>query len=333
MKRWLRRARVDVILIAGGVVEMIYRLLQIEPGVGVRRTQWDRDDGQTLAETDGPNSNIRSLLDTADHNAIIAVGQVFQRHTRPAAQQVDLHQMHVAGQELPALGKVLLAIRSRSFIGGAEQLKHGDQLPIASIADLHEREPFHIDSHGYPALDWRLQDLRSLTRRQRKVASGNTHVCPAQELSFGSRTFVNVNVLIELDDVTGADLRHNHLADVGNQALVKIVPDIVLLQIRVHSRKWRRHGLLLEGTTALYPLYRLTPSITGRLATGSSLDSKGELRIFQTAVGRVVSKLTGIGPIYSVSFRPDGQVVASTGFEGVGHLSDAKTSKIIKEFS
>jgi WD40 repeat protein len=70
----------------------------------------------------------------------------------------------------------------------------------------------------------------------------------------------------------------------------------------------------------------------GQFAAGSSLDGKGELRVYKTADGKVVSKLTGIGPIYSVSFRPDGQVVASAGFDGLVRLSDAKTGKIIKEF-
>ena len=70
----------------------------------------------------------------------------------------------------------------------------------------------------------------------------------------------------------------------------------------------------------------------GTFAAGSSLDGKGELRVYQTADGKVVSKLTGIGPIYSVSFRPDGQVIASAGFDGVVRLSDAKTGKVVKEF-
>jgi WD40 repeat protein len=80
-------------------------------------------------------------------------------------------------------------------------------------------------------------------------------------------------------------------------------------------------------------VYALAFSADGsQFAAGSSLDGKGELRVYQTADGKVVSKLAGIGPIYSVSFRSDGQVVASAGFEGVVRLSDAKTGKVIKEF-
>jgi WD40 repeat protein len=80
-------------------------------------------------------------------------------------------------------------------------------------------------------------------------------------------------------------------------------------------------------------IYALAFSADGSLfAAGSSLDGKGELRVYQTGDGKVVSKVTDLGPIYSVSFRPDGQVVASAGFEGVVRLSDAKTGKILKQF-
>jgi WD40 repeat protein len=80
-------------------------------------------------------------------------------------------------------------------------------------------------------------------------------------------------------------------------------------------------------------VYALAFSADGSMfAAGSSLDGKGELRVYQAADGKVVSKLTGIGPIYSVSFRPDGTQVASAGFDGVVRLSDAKTGKVVKEF-
>jgi WD40 repeat protein len=81
-------------------------------------------------------------------------------------------------------------------------------------------------------------------------------------------------------------------------------------------------------------VYSLAFSADGNLfAAGSSLDGQGELRVYQTADGKVVSKLTGIGPVYSVSFRPDGKQVASAGFDGIVRLSDAQTGKVVKEFS
>jgi WD40 repeat protein len=126
------------------------------------------------------------------------------------------------------------------------------------------------------------------------------------------------------------------------------------------SEKWYDDLLIGgdDGVPRLYKMHRTTKRVIGddankireyekmpglvyalafsgdgsQFAAGSSLDGKGELRVYQTADGKVVSKLADIGPIYSVSFRPDGQVVASVGFDGVVRLSDAKTGKVIKEF-
>jgi WD40 repeat protein len=68
-------------------------------------------------------------------------------------------------------------------------------------------------------------------------------------------------------------------------------------------------------------------------AAGSSLDRTGELRVYQTADGKLVSKLEGQpGPVYAVAFRPEGKQVASAGFDGVVRLSDPLTGKRIKEF-
>ncbi|MHB1422238.1 MAG: WD40 domain-containing protein [Gemmataceae bacterium] len=126
------------------------------------------------------------------------------------------------------------------------------------------------------------------------------------------------------------------------------------------SEKWYDELLIGgdDGVPRLYKMHRTTKRVIGddankireyekmpgliyalafsgdgsQFAAGSSLDGKGELRVYQTADGKVVSKLSGIGPIYSVSFRPDGQVIASAGFDGVVRLSEAKTGKVIKEF-
>jgi roadblock/LC7 domain-containing protein len=69
------------------------------------------------------------------------------------------------------------------------------------------------------------------------------------------------------------------------------------------------------------------------IAVGSSLDGHGEVRVYQAADGKRVSKLDGEhGPVYTVAFRPDGKGVASAGFDGVVRFNDPQTGKLIKEF-
>jgi WD40 repeat protein len=87
-----------------------------------------------------------------------------------------------------------------------------------------------------------------------------------------------------------------------------------------------------EGMPGL--VYALAFNADGSLfAAGSSLDRTGELRVYQTADGKQVSRLGAIGPVYTVSFRPDGKLIASAGFEGVVRLTDPQTGKVVKDFS
>ena len=72
---------------------------------------------------------------------------------------------------------------------------------------------------------------------------------------------------------------------------------------------------------------------TTRFAVGSSLDGKGELRIYQTADGKVVSRLQAESAgIYTIGYRPDGKQVASAGFDGAVRLNDAQDGKLVREF-
>src|SRR5436190_9509410 len=48
-----------------------------------------------------------------------------------------------------------------------------------------------------------------------------------------------------------------------------------------------------------------------QFAAGSSLDGAGELRVYSTNDGKVLSKADKIGPVYTVAFTPDGKTVAA----------------------
>ena len=68
-----------------------------------------------------------------------------------------------------------------------------------------------------------------------------------------------------------------------------------------------------------------------RFAAGSSLDGKGELRVYDAATGKMLSKLETCA-VYAVAFRPDGKQVACAGSDGVVRLVDPATGKVAKGF-
>ncbi|HZU36954.1 MAG TPA: hypothetical protein VFA18_13630, partial [Gemmataceae bacterium] len=100
------------------------------------------------------------------------------------------------------------------------------------------------------------------------------------------------------------------------------------------------------------------------IVVGSSLDGRGEVRVYQASTGphpnllalcvlpvfshaaiapllftddlrtdRQVCTLAGQrGAVYAVAYRPDSKVVASAGFDGLVRLNDAATGQLIKEF-
>jgi DNA-binding beta-propeller fold protein YncE/mono/diheme cytochrome c family protein len=70
-----------------------------------------------------------------------------------------------------------------------------------------------------------------------------------------------------------------------------------------------------------------------RIVVASSLNGKGEVRVYQTADGKRLSTLQGQkGAVYALAYRPDGKQVASAGFDGLIRLNDPDTGKLIKEF-
>lgn len=114
-----------------------------------------------------------------------------------------------------------------------------------------------------------------------------------------------------------------------------------------------------DGVPKLYQIYRTKPRKIGddfnlirkygempgrifsarfnadgsRIIAGSSKDGTGEVRIYNTEDAKLITTLEGErGPVHAVAYRPDGQQVASAGFDGVVRLNDPKTGKLIREF-
>ena len=70
-----------------------------------------------------------------------------------------------------------------------------------------------------------------------------------------------------------------------------------------------------------------------RFVAGSSLNSQGQVRVYETDTAKVVADLEAVPTaVYSVAFRPDGKAVASGGFDGKVRIHDATTGKLVTEF-
>jgi WD40 repeat protein len=94
-----------------------------------------------------------------------------------------------------------------------------------------------------------------------------------------------------------------------------------------------------------YNLLRKFPKLPGRvyaacfsrdgnrIAAGSSLDGKGEVRVFDANNSKQIAVLEGQGGgVFSVAFSPDGKLVASGGFDGYLRLNDGATGKLVAKF-
>jgi WD40 repeat protein/mono/diheme cytochrome c family protein len=70
-----------------------------------------------------------------------------------------------------------------------------------------------------------------------------------------------------------------------------------------------------------------------RFAAASSLDGKGEVRVYEVDSGKVQKCEKVTGPAYAVAWSLDGKRVASAGFDGTIWLHDPVTGKLLKAFS
>lgn len=69
-----------------------------------------------------------------------------------------------------------------------------------------------------------------------------------------------------------------------------------------------------------------------KFAAASSLDGKGEVRVYDTDTGAKVACEKVTGPAYAVAWHPDGKRVASAGFDGTVWLHDPATGKLVSSF-
>ena len=70
-----------------------------------------------------------------------------------------------------------------------------------------------------------------------------------------------------------------------------------------------------------------------RIVAASSLDGKGEVRVYNATDGSQVMRAeVATGGVFSVAFSPDGNTIVAGGFDGQVRLFNATDGKLIKEF-
>lgn len=69
-----------------------------------------------------------------------------------------------------------------------------------------------------------------------------------------------------------------------------------------------------------------------KFAAASSLDGKGEVRVYDVNSGAKVMCEQVTGPAYAVAWHPGGKLIASAGFDGTVWLHDPATGKLIDRF-
>ncbi|WP_145053097.1 c-type cytochrome domain-containing protein [Lignipirellula cremea] len=71
-----------------------------------------------------------------------------------------------------------------------------------------------------------------------------------------------------------------------------------------------------------------------RAAAGSSFNGAGQIRVFESESAKEIAKIDlPHGGVFAVEFSPDGQTIASGGFDGVVRLHNASTGELVAEFA
>jgi hypothetical protein len=110
--------------------------LQVQGYGCIARQQWDRDDRQRLLQGDWPHFHLMAPPGPADEDEVRNGRQRLRRgEARADAQEVDLHQMSGAGEDLQALAGVFLPARP-AFVGRRQDFDARYQPALGHVADL-----------------------------------------------------------------------------------------------------------------------------------------------------------------------------------------------------
>ncbi len=107
---------------------------------------------------------------------------------------------------------------------------------------------------------------------------------------------------------------------------------------RMHREKDRKIGddynLIRKFDDMSGRIFAVEYSADGNLiVAGSSLNTSGEVRVYQEADGKLVSRYElPSSSVYAVTFRPDGQAVAVGGFDGIVRIVEATSGTLLHEF-
>ena len=102
------------------IIYVVQHLLQVERDIGIWGTNRNWNNGQPIVQMNGPKAGGGPRFVSADHHAVVALGQVHDGHSWATPQKVDLDKMRRAIANLPSFTQVghAYAVSKYGFIPG-----------------------------------------------------------------------------------------------------------------------------------------------------------------------------------------------------------------------
>jgi hypothetical protein len=134
-----------------------------------------------------------------------------------------------------------------ALVRRAQQLDDRDQFATQTVQNLQAREAFDIRFRQQD-MGGSLQDTggRGTRRHRGALAAGYREIRPSQRSALRRRNVVKIEVFVDQHDVLGPDQVDQGRGSRRHEALVKVVPDDLLFQVRVQTRKGRWHRAILR---------------------------------------------------------------------------------------